>query len=407
MSLPRLVKTLALAALTAGASFAASLELGANFNEHLTAAGVPALDATGVRWVRGFVPVGEFVDVDRVPIPAGARDRSRPRRNLSDDEGLATLRAAAASGRKVAVTLKWDFKVTHWRVPTPDSRDERTVFAFAVDLVRAVKPDLLLLVNEVFIDTAEEDMNLDASGTVPMVRFLQRLATHVAAAKLTQLDGSPLAVSCGGFTRLDLPAMREHPATRALMPWLATSPHLTHANFHMHQYDLAQFESAARFMHEQTKGRPLVVTEFSLVWAFQRGLKETLAANEAGRAFAAKYHREPNQTCRDYLDAASKNPVTEDELHAFLGSRTWFDPQALEKMCRIMEQNGVVLATYAYLQAASGIARPGAPIGNTQPPWRLNPVFQERHAFVPGDARPAVQLGFFETFVKRQQRPSS
>jgi hypothetical protein len=371
------------------AAFAAEpkLELGANFNEHLTAAKVPALDATGVTWIRGFLPAGEFLD---------------GRRALATDPGLATFRAAAATGRKVAITLKWDFKRSKWRVPAPDTEQERKAFAWAVDVARETHPELLLLVNEVFIDTEEADMTPRADGTIPMVRFLQRLAAHVRAAGLKTPSGAPLPLSCGGFTRLDRTEMQEHPATRAFLPWLATSPDLTHVNFHLHEFDLAQFEAALAFIRRTVPARPFVVTEFSLVWAYKQHLQDTLAADAAGRAFAEKFHRDPRQTVAEYLNAAALQPIPEAELHAFLASRTWFDPQSLEKCCRLMEQHGVTLATYAYLQASSGLERAKSPVGNAQPPWRLNAVFQDRHAFVPDSERMARNLGFYDTFVARQ-----
>jgi len=377
---------------------AGSLSLGANFNEHLTVARVPALDLTGVQWIRGFLPAGEFLDVPR-PVPLGAGER----RQLATDPGVAAFRAAAASGRKVAVTLKWDFKRTHWRVPVPDSADEQKAFAWALEVVQVMHPDLLLLVNELFIDTEEADLAPGPDGVVPMVRFLQRLAAHVAASRLKAPDGSPMMVSCGGFTRLDLPATRKQAATKALLPWLATTPNLTHVNFHLHQQSLAQFEQAVKFMHAQMPQRPFVVTEFSLVWAFKQGMREKLGATAVGRRFAEQFHCPPGQTVAAYLSAAAKTPVSEAELHAFLASRPWFDPQGLEKMCGFMEQNGVVLATFAYLQASSGLERPQAPVGEAQPPWRLNPVFQERHAFVPNSDRLAVNLEYFDTFVHRQR----
>lgn len=384
---PSFALLLAAVSVAAGAAPASRLELGANFNEHLHVATRPELDATGVRWVRGFLPAGEFLD---------------GRRTLPSDAGVATFRAAAAAGRKLAITLKWDFKRSKWRVPVPDSVEERNAFAWAIGVVRETKPDLLLLVNEVFIDTEETDLEPGADGTIPMVRFLQRLAAHVAAANLQGPSGAALPVSCGGFTRLDRAEMRNRPATRALLPWLASTPHLTHVNFHLHHADLAQFESAAKFMRAQVPARPLVVTEFSLVWAYHAHMSDRLDIDAAGRAFTKKYRRAPEQTIAQYLSAAAREPVTEEELHAFLASRSWFDPQGLEKCCQLMEQNGVTLATYAYLQASSGLERAKNPVGNTQPPWRLNPVFQERHAYVPGGKRAAVNLGFFATFVRRQ-----
>ena len=365
----------------------APFALGANFNENMHAARLPALDATGVKWIRGFLPATEFID--------------GPRR-LATDPALATFRAAAASGRRVALSYKWDFRRSNTRVPAPDSAREQACFAWALEVVRVGRPDLLLLINEVFIDTPDEDMLPGTDGAIPMVRFLQRLAAHVAAAGLKTPAGAPLPVGCGGFTRINTPAMQNHPATRAFLPWLASSPHLTHVNFHMHQNSLAEFAAALAFMRQQVPGRPFVITEFSLVWALGKGLDEALGANDAGRAFAARYHRDPALTVRDYLSAAAQKPVPEVELHALLASRTWFDPQFLEKSCRLMEQSGVTLATYAYLQESSGLERAGSPIRPGAPPWRLNAVFQERHAFVPESDRLAVNLGFHDTFIRRQ-----
>jgi hypothetical protein len=369
---------------------AAPLALGANFNENMHAARLPALDATGVTWIRGFLPATEFIE--------------GPRR-LAADPALATFRAAAASGRRVALSFKWDFRRSQTRVPAPDSAREKACFAWALEVVQVGRPDLLLLINEVFIDTPEDDLLPGPDGAIPMVRFLQRLAAHVHAAGLKTPDGAPLPVSCGGFTRMDRRENRERPATRALLPWLASTPHLTHVNYHLHQLNLAQFADAASFMRANLPHRPLVVTEFSLVWSFQQAAKDTLGSTAAGRAFAEKFRHPPDQTAFAYLDAAALQPVPEEELHAFLASRTWFDPRSLEGMCDIMERNGVVLATFAYLQESSGLENPRRKLGGQQPPWRLNPVFQERHAFVPGADRHAVNLGYHETFV-RYQRPA-
>lgn len=369
-------------------ALAATLELGANFNEHLGVARLPALDATGVTWIRGFLPAMEFID---------------GRRQLASDPGLTTFRAAAASGRKIALTLKWDFIRSRTRVPEPDSERERACFAWALDVVHVGHPDMLLLVNELFIDTPEADLQPGADGAIPMVRFLQRLAVHVRAAKLTTPAGAPLPVSCGGFTRIETAEMQQKPATKAMLAWLAKTPDLTHVNFHIHEPSVAEFEPALAFMAKALPGRPFVITEFSMVWGFRRHLDDPIAATDAGRAFAAKFKRDPKQTVRAYLFAAAANqPVTEEELHAFLASQPWFDPEFLEKTCQMMESHGVVLATYAYLQEASGLERPKSPV---ETPWRLNPIFQERHAQVPGSDRLATNLGFYDTFVRRQHGP--
>lgn len=392
MRIQRVLSTLAIAALSvaptvASAAGAPRLALGANFNENMHAARVPALDATGVKWIRGFLPATEFID--------------GPRR-LATDPALAAFRTAAASGRRVALSYKWDFQRSKTRVPAPDSAREKACFAWALEVVHVGRPDLLLLINEVFIDTPAEDLLPGPDGAIPMVRFLQRLAAHVHAAGLKTPDGAPLPVSCGGFTRMDRRENRERPVTRALLPWLASTPHLTHVNYHLHQLNLAQFADAAGFMRAALPHRPLVVTEFSLVWAFQQAATDTLGSTATGRAFAERFRRPTEQTAFAYLDAAALQPIPEEELHAFLASRTWFDPRSLEGMCEIMERHGVVLATFAYLQESSGLENPRRQLGGQQPPWRLNPVFQERHAFVPGSDRLAVNLGTHATFVHCQ-----
>jgi hypothetical protein len=62
----------------------------------------------------------------------------------------------------------------------------------------------------------------------------------------------------------------------------------------------------------------------------------------------------------------------------------------------------LTLAAYAYLQESSGLERAGSPIRPGAPPWRLNAILQERHAFVPGSDRLAVNLGLHDTFIRRQ-----
>lgn len=361
------------------------LQLGANFNEFLQAARPQPLALARVGWVRGFLPALEFID---------------GRRELATDPGLAAFREAAAAGRRVALTLKWDFLRGKSRVPAPGSERERACFAFALDAVRHGRPDLLLLINEYFPDTPEADTLPDAGGRIPMVEFLKRLAAHVHAAGLRDPRGGPLPVSCGGFTRLDLARMQEHPSVRQLLPWLNDSPHFSHVNFHLHQKTLGQFETALAFLRGQVPAKPLIVTEFSLVWAYKAHLGDAVAAGAKGGAFAAACALPAGTTVLDYLNAALRRRVPEEEWHAFLNSQPWYDPEFLRRSTALMERHGVVLATYAFLSESSGALRPMR-AGDT--PWRLNPIFAERFAVSPDPARPAVNPDFFKAFLERQR----
>jgi len=371
---------------TAQTAAPARFELGANFNEHLDAARVPALDITGVTWLRGFIPASEFIDGSR---------------HLDSDPGLDAFRKAAASGRKIALSLKWDFAKTNSRVPAPGSAREKTCFDWAVDAAKSVRPDMLLLVNEVIVDTPDDDMKPARDGSIPMVVFLQRLAARLHAAALTTTSGKPLPLVCGGLTRLDQKGKQDNPATRALLAWLATAPEISLVDFHMHQNTLDEFATALAFMRKSLPKRPLVVSEFSLVWNYAKHVGDKIGATAAGRAFAQKYNLDPRQTYADYLNAIARKPVPEEQLRAMLATASWFDPKFLEKACALMEKNNVVLATYAYVQEAAGLRTAKAAM---QKPWRLNPIFHDRDAYVPDSTRLATTPGFYETFVGYQRR---
>jgi len=372
---------------THAAPATARFELGANFNESLEAARVPVLELTGVTWIRGFLPASEFID--------------GPRR-IDTDPGLDAFRKAAASGRKIALTLKWDFakSKTPTRVPAPDSPREKACFDWAVAVAKSLRPDMLLLVNEVYIDTPAADMKPARDGSIPMVVFLKRLAARVHAAALTAPGGGALPVACGGFTRINGKAMQANPATRALLEWLADAPEITHVDFHMHQNTVDEFNDALAYMRKALPKRRLVVSEFSVIHNYSLHVGDKIGATAAGRAFAQKYNLDPKQTYADYLNAIARKPVPEEQLRAMLASASWFDPKFLEKACAIMEKNGVVLATYAYIQEAAGLRNPNRPM---TVPWRLNPVFHDRDAYVPGSARLATTPGFYETFVRYQK----
>lgn len=94
-------------------------------------------------------------------------------------------------------------------------------------------------------------------------------------------------------------------------------------------------------------------------------------------------------------------------MRSWLICRAWFDPRFLWRSCERMEKSGVVLATYANLQESSGLENPRRELraGSGQPPWRLHPVFQERHARFLHDGRMAVSLGIHERFVQWLRRP--
>lgn len=363
------------------------LELGANVNEFVTRLDKDLLDRSSTTWVRGFLPASEFIT---------------GRRNLTNDACIQTFQRCASEGRKVLVTIKWDFRGAGWSVPAPDSPRERECFGFADGLLDEMHGNmsLLALVNEVFVDTAPADLRADADGRIPMVEFLRRLTAHVAARKPQDPQGRPLPLYCGGFTRLDTPGMQTNNAALALMKWCQTDPRITGVNFHLHQNNFEQFEQALDFIRKNIPAKPLIVTEFSLVWNYQAHLEDRMDSSAAGAALLKQYNLEPAATVREFINHCMAQPVSEAEWMSFLNAQSWLDPQFLEHSCDLMERHGVVVATYAFSQHGSG-GRARLQPGGT--PWVLNPIYIPLVATSAKTNQVAVNRLWFDEYVRRQK----
>ena len=100
------------------------LVLGGNVNERFHWATPQILDQTHTTWLRGFIPASEFISGER---------------SYQKDPGLNTLKAAADSGHKIVLSLKWDStgKGRFGRIPEADSKEEKGAFAFVDHLLDA------------------------------------------------------------------------------------------------------------------------------------------------------------------------------------------------------------------------------------------------------------------------------
>jgi hypothetical protein len=364
------------------------MALGVNVNESLTLLEPELLERAGTPWVRGFVPASEFIE---------------GRRHFDTDAGLQALWVAADGGRKVILTIKWDLALKHWRVPAPDSTQEKEWFAFASGLTEAMRGrlDALALVNEIFVDTLPEDMAPDAAGAIPMLVFQQRLARHMSLARPRARDGGPLPLFAGGLTRLDLPKMQHSATVAALLQWVDTAEEIHGLSMHLHQQDCDQMRAALNFMRGRVGTKPVIVTEFSLVWRYKAHLEDKLGGDEAGLEFIRTHRLSADLTVRDYINRALEHPVPESEWHAFLASRTWFDPEFLSKACALMAAHGVVTATYGFSQAGPEAA-PSRQLKANGTPWLLNMLYIRRVAHTDNPACAPVNHGLFADFVRLQ-----
>jgi hypothetical protein len=368
------------------------LRLGANVNESLEWLLPSLMDESHTDWVRGFVPAFQFM---------------RSERSFTSDEGLKALNAAAHSGRHVVLSIKWDCKGRgeEGRVPRPDSVQEKQWFQFADDLLDATRGNVSILVldNELSIDTQKADLDPEANGQIPMVVFLRRLAAHIAAEHRTAADGEPLPLFAGGWTRMDLEEQRQLPATRASIEWIRRDPNISGADYHLHQPDMQSTEEAMRYVHQQIPNKPLIVTEFSLVWKWKAHLEDRVAATPAGVSFVHHYSLPANQTVADFLTGAFQNRVSQAEWDDFLASQPWFEPDYLERIAPMMAANGIVIATYAFtLNPFAGNDAASHPVSSNTTPWFLNDLFVPTLVIAPGRAQSAANYGMFDCYVRYQ-----
>ena len=368
---------------------AGKLALGGNVNERFHWATPQILDQTHTKWVRGFIPASEFISGER---------------SYENDPGLRTLKAAADSGHRIVLSLKWDStgKGGFGRIPVAESKEEKAAFAFVDHLLDATSGKLsaLVLINELTIDTLPPDLDPDAHGRIPLVEFLKRIAAHLAAEHRTAADGSPLPLFAGGMTRLDKEATRNLPATRAMIEWINGDPRIAGADYHMHQPDMATTKMAMEFMHRSIPSKPLMVTEMSLVWKWKEHLSDPVGDSTAGKEFCRKYGLTSQTTVAQFLNAAFQRPVPEAEWQAFLASQEWFDAHYLADMVSLMQGNGVKIATYALTWNPK--PQVPKPITPATAPWFLNQLLVPGMAFVPGGDRLPENYGFFSDYVHYQ-----
>lgn len=371
---------------------AGRLALGGNVNERFHWATPQILEQTHTTWIRGFIPASEFISGQR---------------SYENDPGLRTLKAAADSGHKIVLSIKWDSagKGAFGRIPAPNSKEENAAFTFVDRLLDATtdKVSVLVLLNELSIDTLAPDLDPDANGRIPMIEFLKRLAAHVAAEHRVAADGSPLPLFAGGMTRLDKETIQNAPATRAMIAWINSDPRITGADFHMHQPDMETTQIALEFMHEAISSKPLMVTEMSLVWKWQKHMEDSIGVYRAGADFCKKHGLPGKITVAEFLNTTFQRPVPEAEWQEFLASQAWFEGHYLTNLVPMMQAHGVKVATYALTwnptpQDASG----HKPITTKTVPWFLNQLLVPGMAFVPGEHRLPENYELFSDFVRYQ-----
>lgn len=364
------------------------LQMGVNVNERPNWLRAGPLEQSQTTWVRAFIEASHYIE--------GKRD-------LNDDFRIRALKKAAESGHKVVLSIKWNLKEAGWHVPEPGSGKEEAWFQFAGNLIKSLDDDLsiLVLVNEITIDTPKRDLQRNGDGVIPFVRFQKRLLDYITNLQPHAAGGGKLPIYTGGFTRLDLKRQQNRPVNQAMFKWINDDDSIRGADFHMHQPDYQSSAKAADFIRKQIPQKPLIVTEFSLIWKWKNHLGDKIVSTPAGRAFSESYARDPNRTVAEYFTKVFSNPVSEAEWQNFLKSQPWFEPNYLDVMGRLMERHGVKVATYAFTTNPEG----GGPrtITKESNPWFLNRLLLPNIVTASDTNHVAVNYGLFDSFVRWQK----
>jgi len=315
------------------------------------------------------------------------------------------LLEAAADGRRVILSLKWNLKDRKQRVPEPGGDVERAWFEWVEGLLTSCDGKLAIftLANEPMIDTAPEDLTPGPDGVVPFARFTERLLAHVSSLGVRDSDGQPLSLYVGAFTRLQTERMQASPAVNALLALAARDDRVAGVDVHLHNRNLDEARAALAYARRQVT-KPLIVTEFSLVWRHKAALKQPIGKSEEGRAFAVAHDLDPQMKVIDYMNACAAEPVDEAVWRDFLASQQWYMPDYLGKVAQIMRERGVTVSTYAFSQGTADTveSRRGRKIPADKPPYVLNFLFARLFCKPPKPGVAPVSRWVFDDYLRLQ-----
>lgn len=321
--------------------------LGANYNENLDQLNYRELREARASWIRGFYSLPE---ADEVP---PARSDTIQVMHEAHDRGFRTL-------------LSLKFPKADTPFPQPGSA------AMAAELARLdrVLPhvlgtvDIITIGNEPFIESmpVQRDERLN--------RFYETVAGHVIEAR-AELCGAdcPTHLYMGALNRLDLPRNRT-PAVERFLAFTRETPEIEGVDLHPHVPDEARIQdfldyTLPRLRPDQT----FLVTEFSLVWHWQRHLTDRIPAT-----FAQRYGYAPETQVWQVIGEAIEQPFPSHKWNDLLSQSPWFESKKhllADEMARFRRTGRLAVATYGFRQIPSMTANWSA----TKPPWLLNSVF--------------------------------
>jgi hypothetical protein len=321
--------------------------LGANYNENLDQLNYRELREARAGWVRGFYTLPE---ADEVP----------PARSAT----IRVIREAHDRGFRTLLSLKFPKSGTSF--PQPGSEE------MAAELRRLdrVLPhvlgtvDVITVGNEPFIESipAQRDERLN--------RFYETVARHVIETR-AELCGADCSTHLfmGALNRLDQPRNRT-PAVERYLAFVRETPEIEGVDLHPHVADEARIQDFLDYTLPRLRpGQTFLVTEFSLVWHWQRHMTDRIPA-----AFARRYGYAPDTLVWQVIGEAIEHPFPSRKWNELLSQSPWFESKKhmlRDEMARFRSTGRLAVATYGFRQIPSMTANWSA----TKTPWLLNSVF--------------------------------
>jgi hypothetical protein len=272
----------------------------------------------------------------------------------------------------------------------------------ATALLERVGPyiEIFKLGNEPNLETKETDMQPNAQGVVPLVRFTQRLLSEVVEpyfkkhAELKRPD-----VYVGSFPALFEKVQQQKPAVTELIKWANANKAIKGLSIHLHIADSTQMDDAFRFVRNLMPAKPIIVPEFSLFRLYNKHVADELGDSPQGLSFAKQYGYTPEMKVYEWYSKVNSQRVSAQEWSDFFASRKWFPQHFMQTYYRYFQKYGVVLATYGYFsQSAPQKVGPETAI------WFVNPIFPGKSLLPHSDGSIMENPLWFQDFVQAAEK---
>jgi hypothetical protein len=358
-----------LAALALPGTAPAQNALGANYNEHFEDVDYRDLDKAKDRWIRLFLPMPQ--------LDQGAASHGAVR----------TILAAGEHGYKTIFTLKWPFLQGDFPQPgSPEMERELARLDAVLPLVMG-KVDILEIGNEPYIESRREDRDLDLNA------FYEAMAARIIAFRRQHCgETCRTRLFMGSLTQLELPG-HETPSTERWMAYVKATPEIAGVDIHPHVTTIGQTHPYLDYVLPRMRpDQTFIVTEFSLIWWWEKQMKQPVSP-----AFAVQYRVAPETRNWQVIKAALDQPFAKKKWDDFLALSPWFESRKhyLRNAMAMFRGTGrLAVATYGFKQGSSM----STDFGPKKTPWLINSVFAGRTIQPNADGSAAPNYAWLDDF---------